>query len=190
MIHTDLSPRLHHSSLAAAALAAVAAEGQSPTSVSMPQSSFPQKTPFAIQELLGLTNDHSSDTSNDLKNHHGTNNGHLDACSGGFSAAAAAAAMVSSVSSYNNRSFMSQAAHQAFSAAVSGNEQYNNRMYFNTGLFGSLQSPGGFGSAAAAAAAVAAQSMSPGGGGGGGSSGMSHHLFDPASFRNEHGFPG
>jgi hypothetical protein len=157
----------------------------------MPQSSFPQKTPFAIQELLGLTNDHNSDSNNDLKSHgHGANNGHLDACSGGFSAAAAAAAMVSSVSSYNNRSFMSQAAHQAFSAAVSGNEQYNNRMYFNTGLFGNLQSPGGFGSAAAAAAAVAAQSMSPGGTGGGGSSGMSHHLFDPASFRNEHGFPG
>lgn len=190
MIHSDLSPRLHHSSLAVAALAAVAAEGQTPTSVSMPQSSFPQKTPFAIQELLGLTND-VSDSSNDLKNHqgHGTNNGHLDACSGGFSAAAAAAAMVSSVSSYNNRSFMSQAAHQAFSAAVSGgNDQYNNRMYFNTGLFGNLQSPGGF---ASAAAAVAAQSMhSPGGAGGGGSSGMSHHLFDAASFRNEHGFPG
>jgi hypothetical protein len=50
MIHTDLSPRLHHSSLAAAALAAAAAEGQSQNSiVPMPQSSFPQKTPFAIQ---------------------------------------------------------------------------------------------------------------------------------------------
>jgi TPR repeat protein len=96
--------------------------------------------------------------------------------------------MVSSVSSYNNRSFMSQAAHQAFSAAVSaasGNDQYNNRMYFNSGLFGS---PGGFGSAAAAAAAAAAQSMSPGGGNNGG--GMSHHLFDASSFRNDHGFPG
>ena len=66
--------------------------------------------------------------------------------------------------------------------------QYNNsRMYFNSGLFGS---PGGFGSAAAAAAA-AVQSMSPGGGGGAGSgSGMPHHLFDAASFRSEHGFPG
>jgi len=66
--------------------------------------------------------------------------------------------------------------------------QYNNsRMYFNSGLFGS---PGGFGSAAAAAAA-AVQSMSPGGGSGAGSgSGMPHHLFDAASFRSEHGFPG
>jgi hypothetical protein len=113
MIHTDLSPRLHHSSLAAAALAAAAsAEGQSHSSVTMPQSSFPQKTPFAIQELLGLTNDHSD--SNDLKGIGGgsSGGGHLDGCSGGggFSAAAAAAAMVSS--SYNNRSFMSQAAHQ------------------------------------------------------------------------------
>ena len=113
MIHTDLSPRLHHSSLAAAALAAAAsAEGQSHSSVTMPQSSFPQKTPFAIQELLGLTNDHSD--SNDLKGLGGgsSGGGHLDGCSsgGGFSAAAAAAAMVSS--SYNNRSFMSQAAHQ------------------------------------------------------------------------------
>ena len=59
-------------------------------------------------------------------------------------------------------------------------------MYFNSGLFGS---PGGFGSAAAAAAA-AVQSMSPGGGNGGGSGGMHHHLFDAASFRSEHGFPG
>jgi hypothetical protein len=78
-------------------------------------------------------------------------------------------------------------------AAGGGSDQYNsNRMYFNTaGLFGGLQSPGGFGSAAAAAAAVAAQSMSPGGGGGGGGgSGMSHHLFDTASFRSDHGFPG
>ena len=77
MIHTDLSPRLHHSSLAAAALAAAAAEGQSPTSiVSMPQSSFPQKTPFAIQELLGLGNDHSE--SNELKSHGGSSGSEID----------------------------------------------------------------------------------------------------------------
>lgn len=60
-------------------------------------------------------------------------------------------------------------------------------MYFNSGLFGSA---GGFGSAAVAAAAAAAHSMSPGGGGGGGGSAMSHHIFDAAAFRNEHGFSG
>ena len=123
MIHTDLSPRLHHSSLAAAALAAAAAEGQTSGSiVPMPQSSFPQKTPFAIQELLGLSNDHSD--SNDLKSL-GSSASHLEGCSGGsFSAAAAAAAMVSSVSSYNTRSFMSQAAfNAAVSAASGGNDQ-------------------------------------------------------------------
>ena len=132
MIHADLSPRLHHSSLAAAALAAAAAEGQSGNSiVPMPQSSFPQKTPFAIQELLGLNNDHSE--SNDLKSLGSSVSSHLDGCSGGgfsASAAAAAAAMVSSVSSYNNRSFMSQAAFSAaVSAASGGNDQVGSLCY-------------------------------------------------------------
>lgn len=89
MLHSDLR---QHSSLAAIAAAATAAENHhnhhhhhhsqttnttTSSANSLPQSSFPQKTPFAIQELLGLTNDQNE--SNDLKN---IANNHIEACTG------------------------------------------------------------------------------------------------------------
>lgn len=95
MIHTDLR---QHSSLAAIAAAAAAenhihhqqqqqhlhhqttttsTSSSASSANTLPQSSFPQKTPFAIQELLGLTNDQNE--SNDLKS---ITNNHIEACTG------------------------------------------------------------------------------------------------------------
>ena len=85
-----------------------------------------QKTPFAIQELLGLTSDQVKNPASS-----GSGSGSIGVTSGSAGVAGAAAAAMSGnfppISCYNSSFF---------------NDQYSQhqRMYFNSGLFGNLHS--------------------------------------------------
>ena len=144
---------------------------QGPRSGTRPFTATHQKTPFAIQELLGL-----SDRPEHEERHSATPGGDeaIKNLASGFPAAAAA------ISGYGGESMASQAARNFMN---SFSDQYNaGRLpYFNSGLFSNLQSQ----AAAAAAASSAGQfpaSMSPNSA----QNNMSHLLQVESSLRNEH----
>ena len=104
------------SSLAAAAAAATAAAAAASEATMTPT----QKTPFAIQELLGLTSEQVKNSSSSG----GSSGGTASGSSGGLGPMSG---VFPPVSCYNSSFF---------------NDQYSQhqRMYFNSGLFGNLHS--------------------------------------------------